>query len=501
VRTAVDSLSSTTSATLRLPRTGIAEGQRPYGLDERLRVATAAGGLTALPANFGDLDGDWVTALAENPFEILYLDYRAAPQITPELVHHHHELLQGFWRAKLQAMSQGSGRHSIASKYGGKHGSERLVRSYPDLLAQAYQRLATRSGIEQAYREIDTRLEAEVLARIDEQLALFLVDGELQPDEAVALLEYGDRHRVSRPVVAAHVHERLRQAGLTGTGGVPGLPLEQQLLQTVWKHPSRLPPPAVGPAAPPPVPARKAMVALLLFALAVVVVLVVAAALRSSRMGGAERENVAAPQAIPSPVVTPPVEASVLPTATPGARPEPPPEPREAARVEVARHPPPPVVSDEQRNAARAELAAIRELATVDPGAAIARLGGLDTQLTEHPEEYAAERVDLVTLRGEIQTAMLERQLAEREDESRQRADDEARRRWDQRVAQIESFMKQANYSGAKKLADELVAEPGVPDAVATRARQLADEAVLQLQAVFARAKVKSRTNRGSDPP
>jgi hypothetical protein len=85
--------------------------------------------------------------------------------------------------------------------------------------------------------------------------------------------------------------------------------------------------------------------------------------------------------------------------------------------------------------------------------------------------------------------------------ESEMRAQQERTKEWERRLTQIESLNKQGNFSGAKTLADQLLSEQDVPETVAVRARKMADEAVAKLQAIFSKAKVKSKTTRSSDPP
>ena len=125
----------------------------PSTLKERLEAATLAGGLVELPANFGDPTGDWETVKSENPFEALYLDYRHADKVTPEIVGRHREILHRFWREKLKSMTQGTARLTILAKYGGEYESDRLVRGYPERIDRAYHCLSTGSGIEETAAE------------------------------------------------------------------------------------------------------------------------------------------------------------------------------------------------------------------------------------------------------------------------------------------------------------------------------------------------------------
>lgn len=497
-----------TAATERIEPPAAATAAPPLSRAERIAAATRAGGLAALPASFGDTDGDWVTVRSENPFEVLYLDDHQAQQITPEIVSRHRELLQNFWREKLKSLSQGAARVAILRKYGGEHEAEALVRSYPGRIEDAYHRLSTFGGIEEEYRKIVTRQQKAFFARLDEKLTDFLVDSELQPQEIKALFELADREGVARELVAVRVQERVRAAGLVSDGDVSGTTLEQQLLSSSWAHPSRR---AQPPPAPSPEP-RIRMSPLLLFSLAVVLVLLIGAALAAYRMKPAPPAESEETDTIPVNTDLPDVQtAQALPRESAPVESVPPAQPLPAAPDPIEEpaaplvgsgetEPPlptapppvaePPAVSPEARASARTELDDIRALSTTDPDMALERASRLESTLAAHSQEFAEERVELANLRAEIQTAVVQGRIAE-----------ERNQRWEQRLAQIESLSQQGNYSAAKKLADELLGEPDVPESIAARARKLAEEAVAKLQEVFSKAKVKSKTNRAPDPP
>ena len=509
---------ATTPATERTEPPEGATASLLLSQEERIAAATLAGGLPALPPGFGDTGGDWMTVRSENPFEVLYLDHRQAHRIQPEIVSRHRELLQNFWREKLKSLSQGAARVAILKKYGGEHEAEALVRSYPGRIEDAYHRLSTFGGIKEEYRKIVTRQQKAFFARLDEKLTDFLVDSVLQPQEIAALFEFADREDVAREIVAARVQERIRAAGLVSDLVVSGTTLEQQLLSSSWVHPSR----KVDPL-PIPVPKTNGMTPLLLFSLVVVLGLLIGAALVAYRMRSTSPTDSGNP---PLPSTDPPVQIADLPQASDLVESAVPEEPRPATSepieepaapaaefekaappLRTAAAPPieePPAVSGEDRRVAQQELDDIRALSAIDPDTALERLSRLDSTLREHPQEFTEERVELANLRAQIQTAVMEGRLAE---ESRIRQEEAAKiegertQKWEKSLAQIESFIKQGNYSGAKNLADELLNEPDVPEPIATRARDLAAQAVAKLQEVFSKTKVKSKTNRSPDPP
>ncbi|HEX2122764.1 MAG TPA: hypothetical protein VHL59_14095 [Thermoanaerobaculia bacterium] len=468
-------------------------------LEERLAAATAAGGLTVLPPDFGDAQGDWTTVRAGDPFTILYLDYRQADRISPEMVSRHRELLQRFWQEKLRSMTQGAARFAILKKYGGPEESERLIRSYPEVIENARQQLITRGGIEQAHRAIVDERESIACRRIDEKLEDFLVDLVLQPEEIRSLLLFGEREGVPAAKVANRIHERFRGRGLVAETEPAGATLEARLLSTAWIHPSRRRTETITVAAAAPQRKQSLLVPVLLFSIVVVLVLLTAAALRSSRRVDVPVATVtaSAPQVVSAETTfsssqtesavesrtetqAAPVEASVLPTAEP------------AATAPTEREPAPAIdTSGIERERLRGELASIEQ--DPDPRSALDRLTTLEQTLGSR---YADERIAATKLRAGLERVLLLRQLEQEKQAAEARALAEREREWEQRIAAIEELMKQPNYSGAKTLADQLLAAPDVPPPIADRGRRLRDQAVDELQKIFSGATVKSRTGR-----
>jgi hypothetical protein len=348
-----------------------------------------------------------------------------------------------------------------------------------------------------------------VFARINEKLTDFLIDSELQPEEMIALLEFADREGMAREVVAAHVQDRISAAGLVSKEPVSGATLEQRLLSSSWVHPSRREQPLIGRAAQP----ARGMTARWVLAATVLTAIAVGAWLFSNRARTVPPPPDAAGEGEVSP--PPPVEA------TPEPQIENTPTPQEVAPAALDRpsavllrtnnsDPPaaPPVeepveavVSAADRQAAASELEEIRSLSAADPAGAIERAQQLDSRLAAHPREFADERLALADIRSRIQAAVMERKFEKESQRIQEESDRERLQKWEQRLAQIELLSRQKNFSGAKDLANQLLAEPDVPEPIAARARELADEAVANLQAIFTGAKVKSKTKRTPDPP
>lgn len=202
--------------------------------EERIRAATAAGGLQALPAGFGDAQGDWQTVHADEPFGRLYLDWRQADRITPEMVRRHHELLRGFWKDVILRMQTGAAGAQIARRYGGRYASPEMVKSYPGELEQALHRLADAEGIRSAAEELSARRLAQARERLDPLVRQSLLDGALSSDEAEALVDEGTRQGLSREETAQLVLATLRERGFTPADRVASSSPVDQLVGTHW---------------------------------------------------------------------------------------------------------------------------------------------------------------------------------------------------------------------------------------------------------------------------
>lgn len=432
----------------------------PQTLEQRLSAATLQGGWQALPPHFGDSGGDWETVVSANPFEVLFLDYRLAQKITPEMVEVQRKLLRAFWQDKIKTMSQGAGRLAIARKYGGAQADENRVRSFPDLVEQAYHRLSTANGIAETFTDIVVRKERAALDKIEAKLSDFLVDGALHPQEAAALFELADREGVSREVVAAQVEKQIRQMGLVGKEAAFGTTLEERLRSTTWIHPSQLGP-ALAPAPPPTkrspvIPALVAMVAL--------------------GVGFAVWQ--VARQESPNPsVLAKPAQDPVVHPIPPTVDQKPAPQPPKKESTKPA----PPTVSAADLQAVRREIEAIVSLVDQDPQAAEARARTLGRKLADEPRAYAGERRHLSELDSLIAAALREVQhradLEQIRSETEKNAAEGRVKSWEDQLARVERFNVQGNHDAAQTLAQELLAEPELPASLALRAHQLVAEA------------------------
>lgn len=191
-------------------------------LHERIHFSTLAGGLTKIPDNFNDSDGDWVVIKSkDNPFECLYLDYREYEKITREMVERNYRILSEFWQDKIRVMDQGATRVVIIQKYAGPEGSDRTVRNYPNILKQAYERLSQPNGIEHSYYEIEKCRQEMIRKDVEPFILLALKDKVLEPSEEVDIKNYcRTKTDLSEKEIDELIEEYLKKTNsIRGEGG------------------------------------------------------------------------------------------------------------------------------------------------------------------------------------------------------------------------------------------------------------------------------------------
>jgi hypothetical protein len=135
----------------KLP-TGAGEQQerRFKSYRERLEYYTRNGGLEKIPDGYDEENGDWRHILSENPFEVLYLDYREIDKIRGDkgIIERNYEVLKGFWREKQSLYNMGANKILMERKYGRDTISKSLT-----ILEMAYRRLM--DDLEGEYKRMD----------------------------------------------------------------------------------------------------------------------------------------------------------------------------------------------------------------------------------------------------------------------------------------------------------------------------------------------------------
>jgi len=147
------------------------DGPVPATLDERIKLATEKGGLKSCPASFSDEYLDWEIIKSDNPFEVLYLDYRAYDRITRAMIDGNFVIIKKFWTdTAVKAMSS----PQVAKKYGGID----PIRRYPQFLQKAYAELtADANALKQCFEQIIQRKQAPLRSFIENTL----IQGEYNP--------------------------------------------------------------------------------------------------------------------------------------------------------------------------------------------------------------------------------------------------------------------------------------------------------------------------------
>lgn len=198
-------------------------------LQDRIAIATEAGGLKELAPDFDDQHGDWIVINSKNPFEILYLDYRQHKFITPEIVNNNYTLLEKFWRNKVGLMNTGGNRVAFKNKYG-----EGTVDTSLNKLKSALDKLNTKQGIEQYYIEINNERLRKGEAQLLDTLQHMTIDGNADKTEIKLCLDRGVRNNLSADETAIIIKKHLDAASLIPYEGPTGNTLVEKLLSTDW---------------------------------------------------------------------------------------------------------------------------------------------------------------------------------------------------------------------------------------------------------------------------
>jgi hypothetical protein len=130
--------------------TGEQQERRFKSYRERLEYYTRNGGLEKIPDGYDEEDGDWRHILSENPFEVLYLDYREIDKIRGDkgIIERNYEVLKGFWREKQSLYNMGANKILMERKYG----RDTIPKSL-SILEMAYRRLM--DDLEGEYKRMD----------------------------------------------------------------------------------------------------------------------------------------------------------------------------------------------------------------------------------------------------------------------------------------------------------------------------------------------------------
>jgi len=447
-------------------------------------VTVRVASVEQLPASFDD--GEWRTILTKNdPFAVLFLDAENWRSLTVDMVKRHHELLSTFWKKKLMAMRSGS-RSQILRKYGGPDQSEYLVESFPQILNDAYEELASEEKIRAAGVRLERLRTDAALAEIARRLEFFLVDGELTPLEARSLFQESARLGLTDQVTAQFIAAKLTERAAQPMARPRGTLLKDQLCSVTWS------------VSPPVHTITWKVIAVLAFAFAVVVVIALL-------LMGALRDSAPAPsRRIPANSTTEPLltekiqpqpPAGVLERAAPppaAARSSLPPDAdskseadlqaeRDAGAAEMQRK----SVSDEREAAKAAHVEIERSLPALRDRLAENRLDDVETE-SERLMTLAARHAltdDITTVR-EIASAARERKVDEKVEQER-------RARYVAASSQIKQLTDSGKYPEAISLSTEVLKDPLLPADLREQILESQNKARTDLKRIMSSAVVK----------
>jgi hypothetical protein len=122
------------------------------------------------------------------------------------------------------------------------------------------------------------------------------------------------------------------------------------------------------------------------------------------------------------------------------------------------------------------------------------RLEVLSSLAASHQPELAGELARVRVLDSRIAAMQVEARTAAREAALTRAA-------WERRIGEIERLVGDRSYPEAKRLAEGLAAEAGVPAEVAARARDLAAQADRELKRIFGAGRFGTESNQREKPP
>lgn len=200
-------------------------------LKDRITINTESGGLSQLPFGFDELGGDWVCIKSSNPFEILYLDYKQYKFITPEIVKENYAILSKFWSEKIGLMNTGGNRIAFKNKYG-----DGIVESSLIKIKQAFDKLSSKTGLEQYYKEINVKRLQNGEENLKETIEDMLLDGVADKFELESRFEKGLKYDLSKEETATIIKRYIDKGNLKPYPDINlnDVSIVNQLLSVTW---------------------------------------------------------------------------------------------------------------------------------------------------------------------------------------------------------------------------------------------------------------------------
>jgi len=173
----------------------------------RLAASTSAGGLASVPQSFEDKNGDWQTIHSDNPFDVLYLDYKQYKIITAEIVKKNYDIITNFWKGKNKGYATGN-RELLKAKYG----EDNLTKAFKKL-DKAYEQLSSHETIAAYYKEIDDKRYNNGLHAVRDLIEISMSDGEFTKNEANTLIKKALENDLSEPEIKEYLLRSLKEKG------------------------------------------------------------------------------------------------------------------------------------------------------------------------------------------------------------------------------------------------------------------------------------------------
>ncbi|MBF0564654.1 MAG: hypothetical protein HQK89_05370 [Nitrospirae bacterium] len=181
------------------------DGPVPSARYERIKLATEKGGLKLCPTSFSDKNKDWEIINSDNPFEILYLDYRAYASISRTMIDGNFVVIKKFW-ADVNSDAMRSAR--TANKYGGMDS----IHKYPMILTKSYERLtADEKELRRCFDEIIKNKQESIRSSIEHSLT----QGEYTPVIRKSVTNIGRKIGLTEAEVASFLIGVLKEEGFT----------------------------------------------------------------------------------------------------------------------------------------------------------------------------------------------------------------------------------------------------------------------------------------------
>jgi DNA-directed RNA polymerase subunit F len=119
-------------------------------------------------------------------------------------------------------------------------------------------------------------------------------------------------------------------------------------------------------------------------------------------------------------------------------------------------------------------------------------------RLQETAVPYRAELIDEVAGLRALEQEVTSQQISAKTAEAVQKQNEEG---WRRRLQEIRGLLQDKRYPEAKTLANKLAGDSGVPEEVASQARDLSSQADQELKSIFTKTKVSTKDEVVKKPP